>query len=136
MPAQEAVRKLSESCRTWKEQSENPVSSSVRNVLNHIADKWSLIVLITLASHPHRFGELRREIKHISQRMLTETLSDLQRDGLISRRVYPTKPPSVEYSLTPLGESLMIPLWELVNWANTHSNKIQYARDRYNHENV
>ncbi len=134
MPAREAARKLTESCRAWREQAENPKPCPVRNVLDHIADKWSVIVLVTLASRPHRFGDLKREIADISQRMLTKTLSDLQEDGLINRTVYPTKPPSVEYSLSLLGESLMIPLWELVHWANCHADKIEYARERFNRD--
>jgi DNA-binding HxlR family transcriptional regulator len=134
MPAREAARKLTESCRAWKEQSENSAPCPVRNVLDHIGDKWGLIVLVTLASRPHRFGELRREIPEISQRMLTKTLTDFQRDGLINRTVYPTKPPSVEYSLTLLGETLMIPLWELVHWANSHADKIEYARARFSRD--
>lgn len=133
MPAREAAKKLSESYRSCKEKPKHSKPCPVRSMLNHIADKWSMIVLVTLASRPYRFGELQREITGISQRMLTETLSDLQRDGLINRTVYPTKPPSVEYSLTPLGETLMIPLWELVHWANTHSKKIQIARERFIH---
>ena len=125
MPAREAARKLTESCRAWKQQAENPGPCPVRNILDHIADKWSMIILVVLASRPHRFGELKREIPDISQRMLTKTLTDLQEDGLINRTVYPTKPPSVEYSLSPLGESLMIPLWELVAWGNSHADKIE-----------
>jgi DNA-binding HxlR family transcriptional regulator len=134
MPAREAARKLSECYLGWKEQSENLAICPVRSILNHIADKWSLVVLITLATQPQRFGKLRREIPEISQRMLTQTLSDLQENGLVIRTVFPTKPPSVEYSLSPLGESLMIPLWELVNWAIMHINEIECARDRYNDE--
>lgn len=134
MPALEAARKLTESCRAWKEQAENPGPCPVRNILDHIADKWSMIILVVLASRPHRFGELKREIPDISQRMLTKTLTDLQEDGLINRTVYPTKPPSVEYSLSPLGGSLMIPLWELVHWANSHADKIEYARARFNRD--
>lgn len=133
MPAREAARKLNESHIFCKERRKDKKSCPVRDMLDHISDKWSVIILITLSRHPHRFGELLREIDGISQRMLTETLSDLQRDGLINRTVYPTKPPSVEYSLTTLGESLMIPLWELVYWANTHSKKIQIARERFIH---
>ena len=134
MPAREAARKLTESCRAWKQQAENPGPCPVRNILDHIADKWSMIILVVLASRPHRFGELKREIPDISQRMLTKTLTDLQEDGLINRTVYPTKPPSVEYSLSPLGESLLIPLWELVPWANSHADKIEYARERFNRD--
>ncbi len=78
-----------------------------------------------------RFGELSREIPGISQRVLTQALRDLERDGLINRTVYPTKPPSVEYNLTPLGKSFLIPLWEFVNWADTNYNTIISARKRF-----
>lgn len=134
MQTHEATRRLTENYRAWKEQAANPKSCPVRNILDHIADKWSIIVLVALASRPHRFGELKREIPEISQRMLTKTLADFQRDGLINRTVYPTKPPSVEYSLTPLGKSLMIPLWGLVHWANSHADKIEYAKNRFNRD--
>jgi DNA-binding HxlR family transcriptional regulator len=78
----------------------------VRQVLDQIGDKWSTLMLLSLSEKPYRFGELRRLIPDISQRMLTQTLRDLQRNGLILRTVFPTQPPSVEYRLTPLGESL------------------------------
>lgn len=134
MPEREAARKLNESYQNWKERSLDSALHPVRDVLNHISDKWSLTVLATLASKPYRFGELRREIPEISQRMLTQTLTDLQQNGLINRVVYPTKPPSVEYSLSGLGMSLMIPLWELVHWATLNANEISYAREIYTRE--
>ncbi len=133
MPIHEAAKKLNETYSAWRAQADPLGSHPARSVLDRVSDKWSLVILITLALRPYRFGELKREIPKISQRMLTETLSGLQCDGLINRTVYPTKPPSVEYSLTPLGESLMIPLWEMVRWANIHSNKIQIAREHFMH---
>jgi len=75
----------------------------VRDVMNQIAGKWSTLLLEALAQRPYRFGELRRLVPVISQRRLTQTLRDLQRDGYIDRQVFPTKPPSVEYSMTELG---------------------------------
>lgn len=134
MSAGESAKKLNDSYRSWKEQSNTSGMCPVRNVLDCIADKWTLIVLVTLASQPHRFGELRREIPEISQRMLTKTLTTLQQNGFINRTVYPTKPPSVEYSLTSLGTALMIPLWGLVNWSTIHADTIEHARRRYNRE--
>src|SRR5438876_6150572 len=77
----------------------------IGDVLDRIGDKWSVLLLVYLKGGPLRFGALRREIGDISQRMLTETLRHLQRDGFISRTVYPTVPPSVEYALTDLGRS-------------------------------
>src|SRR6185503_11061362 len=99
----------------------------VRDVLDHMGDKWSTLILITLGGRPHRFGELRRAVPDISQRMLTQTLRDLQRDGLISRRVFATVPPSVEYRLTPLGESLIPPFMMLAGWANANHAAIRAA---------
>lgn len=103
----------------------------IRNVLDRIGDKWSLLIVHTLAEAPHRFGELRRAIPDISQRMLTQTLRDLQRDGLIERRVFPTVPPSVEYRLTAMGKSLLTPMQELVDWAAKYQNRIDSARGEF-----
>lgn len=100
----------------------------VRGVLARIGDKWSFLLLLTLAQRPHRFGELRRSVDDISQRMLTETLRNLQRDGLVSRTVYPTTPPSVEYALTELGGTLMVPMRGLVGWAREKQPEITKAR--------
>lgn len=100
----------------------------IRNVLDQIGDKWSTLFVVLLGQRPHRFGELRRAVPDISQRMLTQTLRDLQRDGLVSRQVFPTVPPGVEYSLTPLGQSLLEPLSHLVRWADQHYPAIRAAR--------
>jgi DNA-binding HxlR family transcriptional regulator len=88
-------------------------------------------MLLTLSEKAYRFGELRRLIPDISQRMLTQTPRDLQRNGLISRTVFPTQPPSVEYRLTPLGESLLEPLQALVLWAETNYARIIAARAHF-----
>jgi DNA-binding HxlR family transcriptional regulator len=103
----------------------------VRQVLDQIGDKWSTLMLIALADRPRRFGELRRMIPDISQRMLTQTLRDLQRDGLISRTVFPTQPPSVEYRLTAMGRSLLEPLGGLVRWAERNYGRIIAAREAF-----
>ncbi|HTM82654.1 helix-turn-helix domain-containing protein [Asticcacaulis sp.] len=100
----------------------------VRDVLDHIGDKWSSLLMVALGARPHRFGELKRAVPDISQRMLTQTLRDLQRDGLVSRHVFPTLPPSVEYRLTPLGESMMPALMGLMKWAADHHDQIRHAR--------
>ena len=100
----------------------------VRSVLDRLGDKWSTLIVIALARRPHRFGEVRRAVPDISKRMLTQTLRDLERDGLISRQVFPTKPPSVEYRLTALGESLLEPLSALVAWAEANQAGIGAAR--------
>src|ERR1700721_4765344 len=98
-------------------QSVEPVHCPVRDVLDCIGDKWSILMIMTLATRPQRFSELRRPIRDISKRMLTQTLRDLERDGLITRHVFPPTPPSVEYCLSPLGQSLLDPRARLVNWA-------------------
>lgn len=103
----------------------------IRDVLDRIGDKWSTLLLLTLSHRSHRFGELRRTIPDISQRMLTQTLRDLQRDGLITRHVHPTNPPSVEYRLTAMGGSLIESLQALVKWADTHQEAIHEARAIY-----
>ncbi|MDP9857481.1 winged helix-turn-helix transcriptional regulator [Agrobacterium tumefaciens] len=103
----------------------------VRDVLSKISGKWSTLILSTLSRRPHRFSELRRSVNDISQRMLTQTLRDLERDGFIGRTVYSTKPPSVEYALTPLGRSLLLPLRELIVWSECNHDAVKTARSRY-----
>jgi DNA-binding HxlR family transcriptional regulator len=103
----------------------------VRDVLDRIGDKWSTLILVTLASGPHRFSAVQRAIPDISKRMLTQTFRDLQRDGLIARTVFPTRPPSVEYRLTPLGETILEPLTVLVRWADRSHAAITNARLAY-----
>lgn len=103
----------------------------VRNVLDKIGDKWSMLLVMTLAGGAKRFNELHREVPDISQKMLTQTLRDLQRDGYVGRQVFDTKPPSVEYSLTPLGQSLIVPFGQLIEWANRSFDEIDAARTAY-----
>lgn len=100
----------------------------IRNVVQSIFGKWTSLLLMALAEKPYRFGELRRLVPDISQRMLTETLRDLQRDGYVHREVFPTKPPSVEYSLTDLGRSMFDSLQHLLNWAENHHSTVLQAR--------
>jgi DNA-binding HxlR family transcriptional regulator len=102
-----------------------------REVLELIANKWTALVIHTLASGTRRYGELRREIEGISQKMLTQTLRGLERDGLVSRTVHPVVPPRVEYELTPLGKSLKGPLCALCQWAESHLEELHEARRRY-----
>jgi DNA-binding HxlR family transcriptional regulator len=103
----------------------------IRNVLDRIGDKWSLLIVHALTDVPLRFGALRRAVPDISQRMLTQTLRDLQRDGLIERRVFATVPPSVEYRLTAMGKSLLKPMQGLVDWADKYQNRIRAARNGF-----
>jgi DNA-binding HxlR family transcriptional regulator len=103
----------------------------VRDILDRLGDKWSTLVLVTLAAGPQRFNALARAVPDISRRMLTETLRHLERDGLVWRAVTPSTPPSVSYGLTPLGDSLMPPLKALIAWAEHHQRDIAAARARY-----
>ncbi|WP_280468648.1 winged helix-turn-helix transcriptional regulator [Nocardia cyriacigeorgica] len=103
----------------------------VRQILDRIADKWSLLTIALLAGRTMRFTELRREIDGVSQRMLTRTLRHLERDGLVHRTVYPVVPPRVDYALTPLGASLHETIQALVSWTETHQREIAVARTDY-----
>lgn len=103
----------------------------IRDVLDRVGDKWSTLLIFVLAERKHRFGELRRAIADISQRMLTQTLRELQEDGLVSRKVLPTTPPSTEYELTELGRSLVEPMTHLLRWAESNHGAIKEARARY-----
>lgn len=104
---------------------------ATREVFDRIGDKWSLLVVVTLRAGPMRFNELKRQIEGISQRMLTRTLRGLERDGLLTRTVYPTIPPRVDYELTPLGRSLIDPVAALAEWAQMHFPEIENARQRF-----
>ena len=104
---------------------------AVREVLNRVGDKWSILVVDLLAEKPQRFSDLRRGIEGISQRMLTLSLRHLERDGLITRTVFPTIPPSVEYALTPLGRTLRESVCSLADWARDNREKVQAARERF-----
>ncbi|NVH75747.1 helix-turn-helix transcriptional regulator [Paraburkholderia sp. JPY432] len=104
---------------------------ATREILDRIGDKWSLYIITTLASGPRRFNELKRSIDGISQRMLTLTLRGLERDGLITRTMYPTIPPRVDYELTPIGATLLEPVMALVNWANANQFAISETRRRF-----
>jgi DNA-binding HxlR family transcriptional regulator len=106
----------------------------VREVLDRVGDKWSVLVLHLLATGTHRFGELRTRIDGISQRMLTVTLRGLERDGLVTRTIYPVVPPRVEYDLTELGRSLSATVCSLVDWAGRHTEAIDQARERYDRD--
>src|SRR5690242_19353273 len=102
---------------------------SVRLILDRIAVKWSVMIMhVLLDEGSHRFNELRRAIEGISQKMLTQTLRDLERDGLVVRTVYPEIPPRVEYALTPLGQTLCGPIHALGDWAKQHHAEVKRAQ--------
>jgi DNA-binding HxlR family transcriptional regulator len=108
---------------------------SVASVLARVGDKWSVFVIITLREGPKRFNEIKRLIGGISQRMLTLTLRGLERDGLVTRTVFPTIPPRVDYELTDLGRGLSKPVLALGEWAIEHQTQIQDARMRFDLRN-
>jgi DNA-binding HxlR family transcriptional regulator len=107
------------------------VCCTVREVLGRVGDKWSALTIARLGTGTQRFSQLRRDIDGISQRMLTVTLRNLERDGLVSRQIYPEVPPRVEYTLTDLGTSLHGSILGLVQWSEDHTTEIQRARTRY-----
>lgn len=103
-----------------------------RQVLDLIADKWATLVIGLLnREQPQRFAALQRQIGGISQKMLTQTLRSLERDGLVQRTVYPQVPPRVEYALTPLGQTLCEPLAALIRWSEANINAVTAAQRRY-----
>jgi DNA-binding HxlR family transcriptional regulator len=106
----------------------------VREVLDRVGDKWSVLIIVLLGQGTHRFNELHRTIDGISQRMLTLTVRNLERDGLVKRTVYATVPPRVDYELTELGETLLVPLAALSDWANAHRGDIVAARDHHDRQ--
>src|SRR5882757_10468355 len=101
-----------------------------RLVLDRIADKWTALIIHVLATGTRRYAALQREIGGISQKMLTQTLRSLERDGLVARKVHPVVPPKVEYSLTPLGRTLIEPLHALCRWSEKHLAELQANRAR------
>ena len=103
----------------------------VRQILDRIGDKWSLLVIALLDNRVLRFTELKKTIDGISQRMLTVTLRQLERDGLVRRTVHPVVPPRVDYELTPLGVTLHDTIQALVTWTEKHQNEIATARATY-----
>ena len=119
------------SLEAWRAHGFDATRCPVRNVLDQLGDKWTTLILIVLSERPHRFSEFLRAVPDISRRMLAQTLRDLERDGMIVRRVFPTKPPSVEYRLSPLGRSVLEPLDALVLWAKRSQPAIEAARRAY-----
>lgn len=104
---------------------------AVTDMMSRVGDKWSMQVVTKLGEQPRRFNELRRAVDGISQRMLTRTLRNLERDGLVSRKVTPSVPPRVDYALTPLGHSLWEPVTMLSRWVIDNRIEIESARAEY-----
>ncbi|HEX7819831.1 MAG TPA: helix-turn-helix domain-containing protein [Sphingobium sp.] len=107
---------------------------TVSEMLSRIGDKWSILIVMILASGPRRFNELKRLVDGISQRMLTLTLRNLARDGMVTRTVTPSIPPRVDYALTPLGHSLRVPVTALGRWVTDNIDTIKDARQRFDED--
>jgi DNA-binding HxlR family transcriptional regulator len=109
---------------------------AVGSILARVGDKWSVLVIMLLGDGPRRFNEIKRMVGGISQRMLTLTLRGLERDGLVTRTVFPTIPPRVDYELTELGRSLREPVQNLGQWAFTNLPQIQNARENFDRKDT
>ncbi|WP_224008094.1 helix-turn-helix domain-containing protein [Aureimonas sp. SA4125] len=105
-------------------------------ILDRVADKWAVLVLGLLADGPVRFNQLRRSIEGLSQKMLSQTLKSLERDGLVSRKAFATVPVTVEYSITPLGQTLAATVDALRLWAEAHFEEVQRAQQQYDLQRV
>jgi DNA-binding HxlR family transcriptional regulator len=103
----------------------------LRDVLDRVGDKWSVLVMALLGDGPRRYSELRRAIDGISQRMLTLTVRSLERDGLVTRTVTPSTPPRVDYALTPVGQTLSTEVSSLIQWSERHREYITASRRSY-----
>jgi len=108
---------------------------ATRKVLDLIADEWTVFVVYALADGTRRYSQLQREVHGISQKMLTQTLRNMERDGMVERKVYPVVPPMVEYSLTELGQTLIEPLSAIGRWAEEHLGEVEQARAQYDRLN-
>jgi DNA-binding HxlR family transcriptional regulator len=106
-------------------------SCQLRDVLDRVGDKWSVLIMALLGDGPRRYSQLQRAVEGISQRMLTLTLRGLERDGLVVRAVTPTSPPRVDYALTPVGETLSVEVSSLMRWAQEHREYVATSRLRY-----
>ncbi len=107
-----------------------------RLVLDRVGDKWTVLVVSALAAGTLRFTELRHRISGVAPKVLTQTLRALERDGVLRRRVYAEVPPRVEYSLTPLGRSLIEPITSIQHWAEGHVSAVLAAREKYDRQKV
>jgi DNA-binding HxlR family transcriptional regulator len=107
---------------------------ALSSILARVADKWTVLIVVLLGEGPRRFNEIKRLVGGISQRMLTFTLRGLERDGLVTRMVYPTTPPRVDYQLTELGGTLWEAVEPLSSWARAHVNEILASRTRFDQD--
>ncbi|MEO5707633.1 MAG: helix-turn-helix domain-containing protein [Alteraurantiacibacter sp.] len=109
----------------------DPCNCPIRDVLDRIGSKWAMVVVCMLEPEPKRFNMLSRMIPDVSKRMLTRTLRELERDGIIERKVFPTNPPSVEYSLSETGRSIMPLFWKLIDWSMEKHGDIRASRRQF-----
>jgi DNA-binding HxlR family transcriptional regulator len=127
-------KQVVESFRRWVAMPVERTRCPVRDVLDRLGEKWATLLIMALAEQPRRFSELQRIVPDISKRSLTQALRNLEEDGILTRQVFPTKPPSVEYRLAPLGETMLEPLAALIAWAEQSHDDIRAARLRYSDE--
>ena len=130
----EAIAAARSGIEAWKAgQGTSPLAAvcPIRGVLDKLGDKWSMLVILELSAGERRFSELKRQIPDISQKMLTQTLRVLQRDGLVARAVHATVPPAVSYDLTAMGKSLLTPFGALVAWADANPPATTSAREAF-----
>jgi DNA-binding HxlR family transcriptional regulator len=111
-----------------------PECAAIRSVLDRVGDKWSVLIVALLGEGKKRFSELGRTLEDVSKRMLTLTLKRLERDGLIARTAYPTVPPRVEYELTKLGRTFLVPVRQLTGWALRNRERIERTRQSYDEQ--
>jgi DNA-binding HxlR family transcriptional regulator len=128
--------KVIESFKRWVAMPVVASQCPVRDVLDRLGEKWSTLLVMALAEKPRRFTELFRLVPDISKRSLTHALRNLEEDGIVTRHVFATKPPSVEYRLSTLGHSMLGPLASLIAWAETSHEDIKLARKRYQEEDA
>lgn len=126
----DALETLGAKFAGWQAMGLDDTRCPVRNLLDRIGDRWSILLFSAMAGGPQRFSALARAVPDISKRMLTQTLRTLEVDGFVHREVEPTVPPRVTYSLTPLGQSFATPLLGLVQWAEANFQEVLEARSR------
>lgn len=117
--------------RQWQQSGISPDACPVRDILDKIGDKWTVLIILSLCDRTLRFSELQRSIPDISKRMLTQSLRTLERDGLVTRTVHPVSPPRVDYRLTPLGITFLQPVQAILNWIGTAHDRIVDSRQQF-----
>jgi DNA-binding HxlR family transcriptional regulator len=127
----DASDQVVDSFRRWVAMPVERSACPVRDVLDRLGEKWATLLVMALAEHPRRFSELQRTVPDISKRSLTQALRNLEEDGIVTRHVFPTKPPTVEYRLAPLGQTMLEPLAALIAWAESSHDAIRAARSGY-----